>query len=218
MRITYYLEIFSSWCHYVEPVWDELQRRYAGRVAFEWRIAWMREEDFPDSREQCDWYYRRSGGTVMHWPRMLNSGWVEPGRPGGYCAPGLVAEAGRGLGAGDDRIRRALAEAALLQGKRIADLDLAVRIGAKAAAIPPARLLKAARSEATRERVAQSTRDFLAHGISQRPGFILESAIGDKAVFSGLVRIEPLAATIDAMLADASAYAAHAAHHPPPPA
>jgi len=33
------------------------------------------------------------------------------------------------------------------------------------------------------------------------------------AVFSGLVRIEPLAATIDAMLADSAAYAAHAAHH-----
>jgi len=37
-------------------------------------------------------------------------------------------------------------------------------------------------------------------------------------VFSGLVRIEPLAATIDAMLADTAAYAAHTAHHGTTPA
>ena len=32
------------------------------------------------------------------------------------------------------------------------------------------------------------------------------------------VRIEPLAATIDAMISDTAAYAAHAAHHGPAPA
>jgi len=32
------------------------------------------------------------------------------------------------------------------------------------------------------------------------------------------VRIEPLAAAIDAMIADAAAYAAHLAHHGKPPA
>jgi hypothetical protein len=51
----------------------------------------------------------------------------------------------------------------------------------------------------------------------QRPAFILTDAIGDKAVFSGLVRLEPLAATIDAMLADTASYSAHKAHHGVPP-
>jgi hypothetical protein len=37
-------------------------------------------------------------------------------------------------------------------------------------------------------------------------------------VFSGLVRLEPLAATIEAMLADTAAYAAHRAHFGEPPA
>jgi hypothetical protein len=46
---------------------------------------------------------------------------------------------------------------------------------------------------------------------------VLTDAIGDKAVFSGLVRLEPLVATIDAMLADTAAYAAHAAHFGSPP-
>jgi hypothetical protein len=62
-------------------------------------------------------------------------------------------------------------------------------------------------------RVKASTAEFFAHQINQRPAFVLTDAIGDKAVFSGLVRFEPLAATIDAMLADSAAYAAHKVHH-----
>jgi hypothetical protein len=46
---------------------------------------------------------------------------------------------------------------------------------------------------------------------------VVTDAIGDKAVFSGLVRAEPIAAAIDAMLVDTAAYAAHAAHFGPPP-
>jgi hypothetical protein len=45
----------------------------------------------------------------------------------------------------------------------------------------------------------------------------LESNIGDRAVFSGLVKVAPLAAAIDAMLDDATAYASHAVHFGSPP-
>jgi len=37
-------------------------------------------------------------------------------------------------------------------------------------------------------------------------------------VFSGVVRLEPLTATLDSMLEDAGAYAAHKAHFGNPPA
>lgn len=218
MKITYYVEIFSSWCHHVEPVWAELKTHYAGRVEFEWKIALMRPEDFPASQAQCDWFYRRSGGTVMHQPTMLNSGWFEPERQGRYEAPNLVAEAGRDFGVTDDRIRLALARAALVDGQKIGDLKLAAAIGAKAAKLDAKKLRAAAESKTVRTRVAASTAEFFAHRINQRPAFVLTDAIGDKAVFAGLVRHGPLAATIEAMLADTAAYAAHAAHHGKPPA
>jgi len=67
-------------------------------------------------------------------------------------------------------------------------------------------------------RVAASTKEFFAHQINQRPAFVITDEIGDKAVFSGLVRLEPLAATIDAMAADTAAYAAHKTHQGVPPA
>ena len=50
------------------------------------------------------------------------------------------------------------------------------------------------------------------------PTFVLDSEIGDRAVFSGVVKLEPLTATLDSMLDDAAAYAAHKAHFGDPPA
>jgi predicted DsbA family dithiol-disulfide isomerase len=217
MKVTYYLEVLSSWCHWAEPVWAELKSRYAGRAEFEWRIALMRKEDIPVSRGQCDWFYRRSGGTVMHSPVMLNSEWLEQAREGLYEAPDLVAEAGRDFGFPDDTIRLAIANAAIIGGKKVGNMAVAVAVAAKASGIPPKRLRARAESAAVRARVDASTSDFHSHRITQRPAFILEDAIGDKAVFSGLVRIGPLAATIDSMLSDTAAYAAHAAHHGAPP-
>jgi predicted DsbA family dithiol-disulfide isomerase len=92
-----------------------------------------------------------------------------------------------------------------------------VSVAAKAGRIDAKKLRKAAESNLVKDRVATSTAEFLAHQINQRPAFVLTDAIGDKAVFSGLVRIEPLAAAIDAMLADTAAYGAHKAHHGAPP-
>lgn len=217
MKVTYYLEILSSWCHWVEPVWAELKQRYAGRAEFEWKIALMNPSDFPVSRSQCDWFYCRSGGTVMHSPYMLHSGWFEAERQGRYEAPNLVADAAKDFGFAGDEIRLALAHAALREGATIGDLATAVAVAASAGKIDPVKLRARAESAEVRARVDASTKEFFAHQINQRPSFVLTDAIGDKAVFSGLVRLEPLAATIDAMLADTAAYAAHREHFGPVP-
>lgn len=219
VTITYYLEVMSSWCHWAEPAWAELKARYAGRVEFRWKIAAMNPGDFPISAAQCDWFYQRSG-TAMVSPYKLNPGWLEPKSPDGYVVPNLVAEAARDLLADpeDDRVRLTLAHAAMLGGKKIgADLPLACALAAKAARLDVKKLRKAAASAAVKARVAASTAEFHAHRIGQRPAFILTSRIGDKAVFSGLARVEPLAAAIEAMLADVARYDSFAAHFGAPP-
>jgi predicted DsbA family dithiol-disulfide isomerase len=213
MKVTYYVEVLSSWCHWVEPVWNELKIRYAGRVEFEWKIALMNPGDFPVSQSQCDWFYQRSGGTVMRSLYKLNSGWFEAARKGRYEAPNWVAEAGKDFGFAGDELRLALSDAALLHGTKIGDLSAAVKIAAKAGKIDAKKLRAAAESKKIKARVAASTAEFLAHQINQRPAFVFTDAIGDKAVFSGLVKLEPLMATIDAMLADEVAYTSHQAHH-----
>lgn len=216
MKITYYLEVISSWCYWVEPTWAELKARYAGRVEFDWKIALMQRDDYPVSREQCDWFYRRSG-MLMKSPFMLNSGWLEPFREGLFPAASYVAEAGRDFGLTGDELRLALAYAADREGVKVASMGPAIEVAVKVTKLDGAKLRARAESPEVAARIKAGTAEFFAHQINQRPAFILTSDIGDKAVFSGLVRIEPLAATIDAMLADTAAYAAHKAHYGAPP-
>src|SRR5688572_16155691 len=204
VKVTYYLDVFSSWCAWAEPTWAELKARYAGRAEFEWKIALMRPQDFPTSREQCDWLYRRSGGTVMNSPFMLNSGWYDEARKGHYEAANLVIEAARDFGFDGDEVRLAIARAGLREGQKFGDLatSVAVAVNASGGKLDSKKLQAAAESEAVRARIDASTKEFFAHQIDQRPSFVLTDAIGDKAVFSGLVRFAPFAATIDAMIAD----------------
>ena len=216
MKITYYLEVISSWCYWAEPTWKELKSRYAGRVEFEWKIAKMQPADYPATREQCDWFYRRSG-MIMRSPFMLNSGWLEPYREGVFPAASYVAEAGKDFGVTGDELRLALAHAADREGLKVASMDPAIAVAVKATGLDGRKLRARAESAEVAARIAASTAEFFAHQVNQRPAFVLTDGIGDKAVFSGLVRLEPLTATLDAMLADTAAYAAHAAHFGGPP-
>ncbi|MFT3867879.1 MAG: DsbA family protein [Nibricoccus sp.] len=216
MKITYFVEMMSSWCYWAEPAWLELKSRYAGRVDFQWRIALMNPGDFPASPAHCDWFYQRSG-TIMRSPFKLNPNWVEPELKGNYTAANFVAEAGRDLGITDDRLRLALMHAGMREGRKIGRIEEAVTVAAQTTGFEASKIRALAESDSVQQRVQESTAEFHSLKVNQRPAFLLEDSIGDRAVFSGLVAIAPFAATIDAMLADAAAYASYATHHGPPP-
>lgn len=216
VQVTYYLEVISSWCYWAEPAWAELKKRYTDKVEFNWKIAQMPAAAYPTSKEQAEWFYRRSG-TIVKSPFMLNAGWFEAGRKI-YDVPNLVAEAAKDFGVTDDRVRLALAHAGEREGKKVGRWEVAIAVAAKAGKLNQARLLARAKSAAVAARVKKSSAEFHALQVTQRPTFLIESAIGDRAVFSGIVRIEPLAATLDALLADQAAYDSYKAHFGGPPA
>jgi predicted DsbA family dithiol-disulfide isomerase len=216
IKIVYYLDITSSWCYWAEPAWAELKRRYAkAPVEFAWKIALLDETGMSKSRAQADWFYRRSG-TIVRSPFMLNSGWLDPVLPE-FLPPNCVAEAAKDFGVTDDRVRLVLMEAAMREGKKVADWNVSAGVAAKAAGLDENSLLAKARSAEVEKRVRASTAEFHALLVTQRPTFVLESNIGDRTVFSGCWRAEPLIASIDSMLADASAYASWKAHIGDPP-
>ncbi len=215
LKVTLYLEVISSWCFWALPAWSELQKRYTSRVDFDWKIALMDPTGLPATREQSEWFYRRSG-TMMRSPFMLNSGWFEPGSKE-YLAPNLVAEAARDFGIVDDRIWTAIARAALREGQQVGKWEVAAAVGAQAGNFDKTKLLERARSAKVEARARASTAEFLALQVTQRPTFVIESEIGDRVVLSGIATLPPLVATIDAMLEDLAAYESHAAHFGAPP-
>ncbi len=215
ITVTNYLEVISSWCFWATPMWRELQEQYAGRVQFRWKIALMDASGFPKSREQSEWFYRRSG-MIMRSPFMLKPGWFAPDLQ--ECLPpNLIAEAARDLGVTDDRVWLALMKATVVDGVQTGDWESASDIGAKASGIDRAKLLERARSPEIEQRARQTTAEFHALQVTQRPTFLVESTIGDRAIFSGFAKPAPIVAAIDAMLDDLVSYDAHAAHFGEPP-
>ena len=99
----------------------------------------------------------------------------------------------------------------------MSDWSVAVEVGAAAGNLEKKKLLETAQSSAVEKRMRASTAEFHAFQITQRPSFVIDTEIGDRATFSGVVKLEPLAATLDGMLDDATAYAAHKAHFGDPP-
>src|SRR5207244_10807252 len=95
-------------------------------------------------------------------------------------APNCVAEAAKDFGFTDDRVLLALAHAALREGKTIGDWDVAVEVGAEAGGIDPGELRKHAKSSKTEKRIRASTAEFHALQITQRPAFVIDTAIGDR--------------------------------------
>jgi len=148
---------------------------------------------------------------------MLNSGWFDP-EIKEYLVPNDVAEAARDFGVTDDRVRLAIAHAAVREGKKVGRWEVATGVAAQAAGLDPSKLQARAQSAEVAARTKATTAEFHALQVNQRPTFLIENAIGDRAVFSGLVRLEPLAAAIDAMAADEAAYASWKTHFGDPPA
>jgi len=171
----------------------------------------------PKSRKQEEWYYRRSG-LMNRSPFMLRSDSYEPVLSE-YLPANLVAEAARDLGIKDDTVRLALSNAILREGsKAIRDIEVAAEVGARVSGLDKAKLAERARSPEIEKRIRQSTVEWQELKVSQRPTFLIDTEIGDRAIFSGVIKLEPIAATLDSMFDDAAAYAAYGAHFGAAPA
>jgi len=93
-----------------------------------------------------------------------------------------------------------------------------VAIAAKVAGICQAELIRLAKSPEVEKAIRKTTAEFHALQVTQRPTFVLDSSIADRVIFSGVWRLDPLVAAIEAMLADLTAYASWKAHFGDPPA
>ncbi len=217
LTVTNYLDVISSWCHWAIPAWREVREHYGEQVDFRWKIALMDKAALPPTRAHTEWYYRRSG-ILMRSPVRLSATWMEEGATE-YLAPNCTAEAAREFGVeDDDRAWIALSTAELREGKKIANWEVAAQIAAAATGLNEKQLFERAQAPEIEERVRQSTAEFHALQVTQRPTFVIDSPIGDRAVFSGFAKAPPLIATLDAMLDDLVGYQAYAAHFGEPPA
>jgi predicted DsbA family dithiol-disulfide isomerase len=199
--VIYYLDVLSSWCLVAEEAWSRLCREFAGQIEAQWRIAALRDS-FGYTPEQLAFYYRRTAAITGV---SLNPLWLESETDGSRWA-NRAAEAARALGRIDDRVRLALARAAMIDGLHVSQRDVAVSIAAQAAGLKPEELSSAMDAPQTAAAIADSTAAFERLGVPVRPTFEFRNVVGDTTMLSGCWRYDALAAAANALTRDQSAF------------
>ena len=95
--------------------------------------------------------------------------------------------------------------------------EASVAIASTATDLNPENLRKSAQSPEVEAIARKTTQEFHSLGVSQRPTFLIENDIGDRAVLSGTWTAAPLIGVIDSQLSDRAAYKSWAVHMGNPP-
>jgi predicted DsbA family dithiol-disulfide isomerase len=195
VEIVYYVDVLSSWCTVADYALEQIEQKYGDDVRVDWRIAQLfNGGPLPYSVKDLRWYYER---TRKMTGVTLNADWVDTPQAATAHA-NQAAEALRQLGFEDSRIRRALSRAALLDAKPLGRRSAAIDEAARLSGVSAAELERTMESGAVRGRIAATTAEYKALGVSQLPAFVIRDSIDDKAVLSGLYTL----ASLDAVVAE----------------
>jgi predicted DsbA family dithiol-disulfide isomerase len=213
MEITYFFDVCSCWCALADDALAIVRARYGDRVLVRWKVALINNGRPLDAGlKQELWYYDRCEAATG---RRFNHRWIEGPGQSTYL-PNALIHAAQKLGKGEE-VHKALKSAGLERGEAILRRDLAITIASGASGLERLKLETALEDRETAAEISASTAKFESYRIDQRPAFVLRSTIGDTAILSGLYRIEPLAAALDAMIRDEDSYDRFAATHSPYP-
>lgn len=214
MQLTYFFDVCSVWCALGDEVIAELCRRYGARVTITWKIALINGGlPMEAGPEQELWYYDRCEFVTG---QRFNHRWLERKAQSTWIPNSIIAAAWK-FGKGKE-VHQALKSAAMERGEPILQREIALKRASEAGSIDLETLANAIADPALASELRESLSEFESYRIDQRPAFILHSAIGDTAVFSGIYRGEPIFAAVEAMLHDEEKYTEHASSHSPIPA
>ena len=197
VQIIYYLDVLSSWCYIADLALERIEKKYGDRLHVDWRVALaFGDGPMPYGREKCAWFYAR---TKRICGVQLNPNWLD-GPEATTLHANVAAEAARALGATGSVVRRAIARAALIDGKPMGRRERVIDEAARASGLTATDIDREMRERSILERIEMTGREFAKLALPQRPSFVMRNTSGDLAVLSGLYTLEALDSAIHEML------------------
>ena len=195
--LTAYIDVLSSWCYVGDLALQKIEKKYGDRLRVEWKIAQLFDYGpLPYTCEQLAWYYAR---TAKISGVQMNAAWVDTPDATTMHA-NQAAEAARTLGVTDMSLVRALNRANVIDGKPLGRREPALDEAARLSGLDRAELDRVMRDPATAARIKETTAEFEALKLPQRPSYIVSNPTGDLALLSGIYTFESLDAVIGEML------------------
>lgn len=195
--LTAYIDVLSSWCYVGDLALQKIEKKYGNRLRVEWKIAQLFDfGPLPYTRDQLAWYYAR---TAKISGVQMNAAWVDTPDATTLHA-NQAAEAARTLGVTGMSLVRALNRANVIDGKPLGRREAVLDEAARIAGLDRAELDRVMRDPATAARIKETTAEFEALNLPQRPSYVLRNPTGDLALLSGIYTFESLDAIIGEML------------------
>jgi predicted DsbA family dithiol-disulfide isomerase len=213
MELTYFYDVCSMWCALGDEVLAKIREQYGSRVSITRKIALINEGEPMDAGpEQERWFYDRCEVATG---RRFDHRWIE--KPGQTTwLPNRLIHIAEKLGKGAE-VLEGLKSEGLIKGRPILRHDVAIDIAVAVSGIDRTKFETYLDDPITIEEIQETTAEFSSLRLSERPTFVIRSAIDDTAIFSGLYRAEPMLSALAAMIADEDAYERFASTHPPIP-
>jgi len=209
LRITYFLDVISQWCFAADVSLDRVCELYRERVVIEWKIALVNNGlPFSPVPEAMAWVYERSKSITGI---ETNAAWRRPGDVTLWI--NAAAEAARAMG--QPTARRHLAHALLIEGRPIGTFESALAVAVEVTRLDSEALATKMRELEPTLRV--TTEEFHTLPVKVVPCLVLQNAIGDKALLSGLYEFETIERVIAEMLRAAHGYKVFASTNSPMP-
>lgn len=213
VQIIYSVDTMSSWCLIAEDAIEQLRSEFGDRIEFQWKLAQLDNgAPFKETPEKFAWFYARTNAVTGV---QLNPAW-HTSMDDSSLFPNLAAEGARALGVTDDRVRRALSRAAMIDGKAVPKREVALAIAAEAGGLDRARLAAAMDDHTTLSRIVTSTIEFRELPVGVIPTFVISNDVGDRAILSGQYEYATLGAVVREMLQASTRYAEFMAKNPDP--
>ena len=198
LRLTYNLDVLSSWCFAAEGALAALRERFSARIAYDWRIAFLfNGGPLGYSPALAAWQYRRLQAVTGV---TLNVAWRESAADTTWWA-NLATEAARGLGVTDDSVRLAMARAAMVDGELVSRREVAAAVAARAGGLSVEEVEREMDRPRTAERMWNSTNKLRGMRLAVQPVFVMRNRIDDMAILSGLVKPATLLSCAEEMIA-----------------
>ncbi len=197
IELTAYIDVLSSWCYVGDLALQKIEKKYGDRLRVDWKIAQLFDfGPLPYTREQLAWYYAR---TAKITGVQMNADWVDTPEATTLHA-NQAAEAARTLGITDLSLVRALNRANVIDGKPLGRREPSLDEAARLSGLDRGELDRVMRDPATAARIKQTTAEFVALNLPQRPSYVLRNPTGDLALLSGIYTFESLDAVTGEML------------------
>jgi len=214
VRLTFYGDVLSIWCLLAEDALAQLESQYPAGVEFEWKLAMIERGRAMGNTPAAErWYYDRCAYVTG---RQFNPEWIDDIDSTSYFANAAV-EATRLLGVTDGSVRRAMALAACVDGRKVCHEAEAIAVAAEASGFRDDRIRAALHDARVAQRLNAASAEFEALGADLRPTIFITNAIGDKVLLVGVYRFEPIKSSLEALLHDELAYSTFAKVHAPFP-